>query len=299
MLGRITLGLLIVVAAGAGVSISGYAQQPARASLESDQAAIMKSARDFAEAFNRGDARALAAMWTESGESRDNDGTNFVGRAAIEKSYSELFRARPGAKIEVLVKSVRFPAKDLAIEEGLLRLTAGPKQLPTTTTYVAIHAREGGVWKIALSSESGHGQDRLEDLDWLLGSWSGKSDNAAVKFAFTRDGQKPLIAGTFTRTVTGQTPANGSIRLALDPETGRLRSWGFEDDGAHSQAIWSHDGKNWTIEIRGVLANGTAFSETIVLHRVDADTITWRAIDRVLGGERLPDTRPLRLARQK
>mgnify|MGYP006913947673 CR=1 FL=1 len=48
---------------------------------------------------------------------------------------------------------------------------------------------------------------------------------------------------------------------AFDPEMGRIRSWGFEDDGAHWQSLWTNDGKSWLLDSRGVLANGTSTSE--------------------------------------
>jgi uncharacterized protein (TIGR02246 family) len=262
-----------------------------------DRDAIEKSARDFAAAFNKGDAKAIAAMWTENGESREGGGKTFVGRAAIEKAYVDLFKANAGAKLQVLVKSVRFPAKDMAVEEGLLRSSHGSKDLPTTTTYVAVHTREAGQWKIALASEGGAGQDRLEDLDWLLGNWTTKVKEDAVQFSFARDPKKPVIRATFKRTAPGKEPAHGSIRIALDPETGQIRSWGFEDDGAHSQALWYNDGKSWILDARGVLADGTPTAERIVLQRVNPDIITWRAIDRQLGETKLPDTLPLRLTR--
>ena len=236
-------------------------------------------------------------MWTENAECRDVGGQTFVGRAAIEKAYSEVFKANPDAKIEVLVKSVRFPAKDLAIEEGLIRAWQKPKDLPATTAYVAMHVREGGQWKMALSSEGGEGQDRLEDLDWLLGEWTTTVKDGTVTFSFTRDPKKPVVTGTFTHTVTGKEPVSGSIRIALDPETGQIRSWGFEDDGAHSQALWVCDGKSWILDTRGVLADGTSTAERIVLQRVAPDVITWRAIDRVVGDTTLADTPPMRLTR--
>jgi hypothetical protein len=34
-----------------------------------------------------------------------------------------------------------------------------------------------------------------------------------------------------------------------------------------------------------------------ILGRVNQDEITWRSIDRVIGGEALPDTMPVRLSR--
>lgn len=264
---------------------------------DADREAVLKSARDFEAAFNKGDSKAIAAMFTENAESRDAGGRTILGRAAIEKAYADAFKVNAGAKVEVLVKSVRFPAKDLAVEEGLLRLSRGPKDLPTTTAYVAIHVREGGQWKVALSSEGGVGQDRLEDLDWLLGEWTTKVKDDAVKMSFVRDPKKAVITGTFTRTPQGKEPVSGSVRIALDPETGQIRSWGFDDDGAHSQSLWVCDGKSWILDTRGVLADGTPTAERIVVQRVAADVITLRTIDRVVGDTALPDTQPMRLTR--
>jgi uncharacterized protein (TIGR02246 family) len=266
-------------------------------SADADRAAILKGARDFSDAFNEGNAKAIAAMWTPNGECRDAGGQSSVGRAAIEKSFAESFKANAGARIEVLVKSVRFPAADLAVEEGLLRYTRRVKELPQTTAYVAVHVRDAGRWKIALSSEGAGGQDRLEDLDWLLGEWTTKVKDDAVKFSFARDPKKAVILAKFTRTPPGKDSVSGVIRIALDPETGRIRSWGFEDDGAHSQSLWVNDGKSWILDSRGVLADGAPVAERIVLQRVGPDVITWRAIDRVIGDTALADTVPMRLTR--
>ena len=114
---------------------------------------------------------------------------------------------------------------------------------------------------------------------------------------FARDPKKALITGTFARAPAGKEPLSGTIRIALDPETGQIRSWGFEDDGAHSQSLWTCDGKSWILDSRGVLADGTPVAERIVLQRVSADVITWRAIDRVMGGTPMTDTPPMRLTR--
>src|SRR5262245_59328423 len=73
-----------------------------------DRDAILRRASLFAVAFNKGDARAIASLWTDNGESRDAAGRTFVGRTMIEKVYNAFFKANPGEKIEVLVKSIRF-----------------------------------------------------------------------------------------------------------------------------------------------------------------------------------------------
>ena len=293
----VACGATLVLVAGNRGPAPLLQAQPATAAEDTDRAAIEKTALAFAAAFNKADAKVIAAMWTENGENREASGQTFVGRAAIEKAYAEFFKANAGVKIEILVKRIRFPAKDMAVEEGLVRQSRNPKDLPSTVSYVAVHIREKGQWKIALSSEGAGGQDRLEDLDWLLGEWTTKVKGDIVRFAFVRNPKKAVITAKFTRTPVGKEPVSGGIRIALDPETGRIRSWGFEDDGAHSQSLWLNDGKSWILDSRGVLADGTPVAERLVLQRVGPDVITWRAIDRVLGDEQLPDTVPMRLTR--
>lgn len=294
----LTLG--VVGFLGYATASSPLGQPPAAAvpaPNDGDRQAIIKSAQDFSEAFNNGDVKAIAAAWSENGECREANGQAYVGRAAIEKAYADFFKSNTGTNIETLVKSVRFPSKDLAIEEGLLRQSRSPKDLPSTTAYQAIHVREGGQWKLALSTESGAGQDRLEDLEWLLGDWTTRVKDDTVKFSFVGDPKKARILATFTRSSPGKEPMMGSVRISLDPETGMIRSWGFEDDGAHSQALWTCDGKSWILDMRGVLADGSPTAERIILKRVTADVITWRGVDRVLGDDSLPDTIPMRLTR--
>jgi len=290
------LGPVIVVAAAGGLLLTARSKTRGPAA-EADEASIRQSAQTFAAAFNAGDAKAVAALWTENGESRDADGRTYVGRAALEAAYAAAFKANPGMKVEVLIASIRFPAKDVAVEEGLLRFSRGPKDLPATSSYVAVHAREGGQWKLALSGEAGAGVERVEDLDWLLGEWTAKVKDDGLTFKFARDPGKSAVTGTVSRTASGKESVAGTIRIAADPETGQIRSWSFEDDGAHSQGLWSCDGKSWLADVRGVLADGTPTAERIVLQRADADVLTWRAIDRVVGDTPVADTPPIRLTR--
>ena len=290
--------IAIVVCGGFALGDELAARQPpAAAATDPDREAIMKSARDFAEAFNRGDAKAAASMYTENGESREADGRMFVGQAAIEKAFADSFKASPGVKVEVLVRSVRFPAKDLAIEEGLLRFSRGPKPLPETTSYTALHVREGGVWRMAQTTESGGGIDRLEDLEWLLGDWTTQAPSGAIAFSFTRDPKSPAIIGKFTRTPLGKATINGSIRIAVDPTTGRIHSSGSEDNGSFSHATWTCDGKSWILDVHGFTVFGAPASERILLQRATPNSITWRAVDRMMGSADFPDTVPLQLMR--
>jgi len=306
LLAHVSSFCIVAAFTAAGV---GHAQPPAqnsatpaqiaRAGDATDRDAIMKSARGFAEAFNKGDAKSIAAMYSENGEARETNGRMFVGRAGIEKAYAESIKANAGVNMDVLVKSIRFPAKDLAVEEGLLRYTRGLKSLPESTAYTAMHVREGGVWKLAQTTEFGGGIDRLEDLEWLLGDWTTQAPSGVIMFSFTRDPKSPAIVGKFTRTPQGQATINGNIRITVDPGTGRIRSSGSEDNGSYSHAVWTCDGKSWILDVNGFTAYGAPASERILLQRAAPDAITWRAVDRVMGSAVFPDTVPLRLSRTK
>jgi uncharacterized protein (TIGR02246 family) len=275
-------------------------KQPAAAddkARAADRAAIQTASREFATAFNKGDAKAVAALWTEQGECYDAAGEPILGRAAIEQAFAEFFKDNPRAKIETLIASIRFPAPDLAVEEGTLRRISTGNSLPATTLYSVTHVRDGGRWRVAVSREWGAGQDRLEDLDWLVGQWKAPVQDEEVVLTFTRDGRQPVILGQFTRQARGRRAETGTMRIALDPQTGQLRSWNFDADGGHGQSLWIRDGNSWVMDCVGVLGAGIPTASVNILNRVSNDEITWRSIDRVMGEVALPDTVPVRLTR--
>src|ERR1700733_577335 len=79
-----------------------------KATKNKDEEAIRKSAQDFSDAFAKGDAKDIAAMWAEHGEYQDDGNKLLRGRQAIEKAYTELFAEKSGGKLDVDVQSVRF-----------------------------------------------------------------------------------------------------------------------------------------------------------------------------------------------
>ena len=66
------------------------------ASTAKEEAALQKNAEAFIEAFNKGDAKALAAFLTDDGDMVDQDGHQFKGRKAIEEDYEKLFADAEG-----------------------------------------------------------------------------------------------------------------------------------------------------------------------------------------------------------
>ena len=121
--------VIVVALLGAVHSSVSFAQESAITSSGQDLvtpsdpkaveiAAIRAESQAFVTAFNKGDAKAIAALWTEDGEYVEENGHRFVGRAAIEQGYSALFADHAGAQIHILIDSLRLVSDNVAIEEG-------------------------------------------------------------------------------------------------------------------------------------------------------------------------------------
>ncbi|MBI3407231.1 MAG: nuclear transport factor 2 family protein [Planctomycetes bacterium] len=264
-----------------------------------DREAIEKSARAFMKAFEQGDAAQVASLWTEQGEMHEPGGEVIQGRANIEKSFREHFKHNPKAKMDVLIENIRFPGPNLAIEEGVLRHTGAGKELPSTTLYSVTHVKDGGQWKVAVSREWGAGQDRLEDLAWLVGKWKAAVGDQEVTLLIAKEAKKPSLVGRFTKKAQGKDVFSGTMKIFIDTARGQLRSWHFDDEGGHGQALWIRDGNRWVLDSIAVLPDGTETASVNILGRINNDELTWRSIDRVMGNEELPDTVPIRLVRVK
>jgi len=266
---------------------------------EPDREALRKSSAEFVQAFDKGDAKALAALWTEQGEYRDDSGEVIRGRAALEKAYAEQFKARPKARIEVEVRSIRFPSRDTAIEEGTLRLKPAGAVLPTATRYSVLHVREDGKWKLASVHETGATEDKLDDIAWLIGSWTARSKDREISLTYEWNAKRTRILQQFSAKEGGKVTVSGTQTIAWDPQSGRLRSWLHDDDGGHGQALWFRDGNRWVLDSLGVLPDGRETSATNIITRLNDDEFVWRSTHRSVAGGNIPDAEPVKLARVK
>ena len=144
-----------------------------------DREAIRKSADEFAKAFAKGDAKAVAAQWAEMGEVHEASGEVIVGRAEIEKAFAEQFKDAPKGSIEVDIRSIRFPSRDTAVEDGFLRYTPREAGLPSSTVYTAWHVREDGHWRLAYSRE--WALDKIVSATWHFLSAPGRAGLKATR----------------------------------------------------------------------------------------------------------------------
>jgi uncharacterized protein (TIGR02246 family) len=285
----------------AGPEKAGPAQTPAevqQTKRSDDAAAIRKATADFIKVLQKGDAKAVAAAWTEEGEYIGDDGTTIRGRAAIEAAYAKAFAKVKKLIVDITVESIRFPSKDSAIEEGYAKTYKGDSEQPTCSRYSVLHVREGGKWLMAVLREWPDEGVSLRDLDWLIGTWQAKTEEAEVRTIYEWDTKKNSIRCHITIKGPGRNISATQV-LLKDPRTGQLRSWIFDDDGGFGDGAWTRDGKRWLIEASGVQADGGELTARNVLTPIDHDTFTWQSTERALDGEELADIPPVKVTRVK
>lgn len=268
-------------------------------SRTSDEEAIRNQAGEFTAAFARGDATAIAATWTEQAEYYEDTGVELHGRAAIQLAYADFFAAHPGAQINISIQSIRFPSRDLAVEEGVNTLSFAGPELPTSTRYLAIHVREDGQWTTAIGREWGAAENKLQDLAWLAGTWAATSPEGETRINFAWNDQQTALTGTFETIIAGKTVSTGHQRIIRHPQTGQIQSWIFDDAGGHGEAFWTHDGNKWLLDASGIAPDGTATAATNVLTRINDDEFMWRSVNRAAADIAVAPTDPLKLTRVK
>ena len=83
-----------------------------------DEKAIRAVDEAFVRDYNKGDSKALAALFTEDAEVVEADGARYRGRDPIEQGLADTFAASKGAKIAFEIEAIRFLSPDVAEEEG-------------------------------------------------------------------------------------------------------------------------------------------------------------------------------------
>jgi uncharacterized protein (TIGR02246 family) len=265
-------------------------------------AAVRQANREYAEAFARADAKAMAALWTENGEYDGVDAEPIRGRAALEATYTRFFKENPKAVLEARVESVRLLGSRAAVEEGSLRSgLAGEKERKGETRFSAFLVLEEKGWRFASVREwdpEPAESVSLDDLAWIVGDWVGKGKQGEAKLSYTLDENKAFLRSRYSVSRDGKVARTGTQVIARDPKGG-LRSWQFEDDGGFGEWVWQREGGRWVIEGSGTLPDGTEETATHLLVPIDNNSFTWQVIERTTGGVEQAGNPPVKVKRVK
>jgi uncharacterized protein (TIGR02246 family) len=114
----------------------------------SNEGAIFNETEAFAEAWNKGDAKAAASFYADDGVRVGAFGDVQHGRVEIEAAYDRLLhQTMPGATVKQERGSVRMLSPDLAIWQGGLEI-APPGGTPLKGHVVQVMKMVGERWLI-------------------------------------------------------------------------------------------------------------------------------------------------------
>ncbi len=285
-------------------------------------AAIRAAIRTYAEAFERGDGKALAGLWTPDGDIVDDEGRVLNGRETVGQiSAATKDAPRPAVRIEQT--NLRLLTPDVAIEDGTVSVTPPGATTPLSGWFSATWVRHEGIWKLAGLRESRmaspHDTLRLADLDWMVGDWTVVEDHTipapaadALPRAQASGGQPAIevsVRWNATRTflirdmkIMGDAAADASgddagdglprmhitQRIGWDPLSRQIVSWSFGSDGSHGEATWTRDDDTWVARTMAVMPDGTQTSTLNIYVYDGGDRCTWRSVPTHVGGEHAP-----------
>lgn len=256
-----------------------------------DEAAIRANVAVFLKAYNSGNAKAIAALFTDDGQVEDQDGNVSEGREAIAETFANVFKATPEKRLEVLIESIRFIGADIAVEKGTTKETIGDEP-PDYDRYTVVHVKRDGKWLMALARDEdgpvGSGSEKLRPLSFLVGEWVDDGGSTVVRSSCRWSKDKNFLLQQFKVTVNGKEAMDISQRIGWDPLNKRIRSWVFDSEGGYGESFWTRDGAGWIIKATAVRPDGTTASATNRLVPSGHDAYVWRSFDRVVGDDTEP-----------
>jgi uncharacterized protein (TIGR02246 family) len=269
-----------------------------------DEAAIAANAEAFVAAFQKGDAKAVAAFWAPEGTYTDLTGRQMKGREAIEKVFTELFATNKGLRVGISSESLQFITPEVAVEEGVTEVFPADGGPPSRARFSNVHVKKNGQWLLSTVKDSAFdppsNYEHLRGLEWAIGEWASESTQGAVEhISLSWTETRNFIIGSFSTTVKDVSVGSAKQWIGWDPQAKRIRSWSFDDTGAFGEGTWTNDGDKWVIKSTTVLQDGKKATATYILGHVDADTITLEVKDRTADGNALPDVKEVKLKRLK
>lgn len=293
------IAFLVLILAGIAAASGAEPKRPA-----DDRAAIMKTVESYVAAYNRGDAKALAAHWSDEGQWLSPDGRRIRGRRAIEAAMAKMFQEEKGRKIEIVNAGVRLVSADAAVEEGTARVSS-PGEPATESTYLAVHVKQGGQWKLDSVRETevpaapaAAVSGPLKQLEWMVGDWIDASPDATVETTVAWTASQAFLTCTFRASFAGAEPLEGTLVIGWDPAAGQFRSWMFDSDGGFGEGTWTRQGDRWSVKFSQVLPDGRKASATNVYRMLDHNTYTWQSIGRQVDGQFAPNIEEVKVVRK-
>jgi uncharacterized protein (TIGR02246 family) len=306
---RSTLIGLLALGALAGAAVFAARQDvpgAAPAAAGRDEAPVRAVGTRFVEAYNRRDADAVAALFTDDARIFDEEDRVTEGRPAIRTRFAGFFETTEKLTLRLEPGTIRFLSDDVAVEDGVAVAVPAPGSDEQAggqggaaderrSAYTATHVRRDGIWLTAevrdrAEEPAADGRDdgdlAVDELAWLAGEWVDEDDTGVVYTSCRRSDDQKYLLREFRLNLAGLPPTSGTQRIGWDPVREQIRSWAFDSDGGFTEGYWTRVAPDrWVIKTEGFLRDGRTVSATNILARVGPDSYRWTSVDRVVGDE--------------
>ncbi len=279
---------LISLLTGFTLSVSAWCDEAADAA---NLAALQKSAAAYVEAFNKGDAKALAKTYLPDGEITLANGTVIAGREEIQAFYEDELAGDAKSSAAMEADSLRFITPGVALENGTLHITDAEGKV-SSHDYTAVQVKqEDGAWLTASvrgeAADKAPPGDKMNGLDWIIGDWIIQMNDSETKLSFEWSKLGPYIEGSANLARIGGTSDQVSIRIGWDNARKGFVSWSFDGNGGFVRSDWSANGNlKWLMRTQGVTAEGEANQYNQVCEvEPSRQSFKWIIRDHTLGDE--------------
>lgn len=289
----------------AAILLFGTSAGLAQVSQADAEKAVRAHAVRFTEAFNKKDAEAVAAFWTENGTWSDPAADlRIEGREALQENYEAFFEESPEANLDLEVVTVKVVSDDLAIEEGRATIVF-PGEAPSISGYTAIHRRSGEQWLMEHVVESQIPEIEshppgLEELAWLEGEWIDSTETSSIHFENSWVAGGSYLRREFTVFIGDRVDMSGVEVVGWDPIEKRIRSWVFDSEGGFGELFWrkGDDPNVWVKKATAKSHEGEQSSALHVMTKLDDDHYSFKAVARQRDGLPLPNIDEVTVSRK-
>src|ERR1700741_3275750 len=148
-----TLLSFLVILASAASDPQAPAQQSGDAEKnQSPDQTTDSDARKYEEAYNKGDAKALAGFYSEDVDYVDQDGAEGHGRDAMQKLLADNFQQNPGIKLAIATEEIKQLTPDVKVSRGFATVTP-TNGAAAMTPFTAVRVKKGDHWEISQLNE--------------------------------------------------------------------------------------------------------------------------------------------------
>jgi uncharacterized protein (TIGR02246 family) len=284
----VAIGLLALCAAVLYVG-TGNGQAPA---ANDASQTVRQAVASYADAFNKGDMAAIAAVWAPDAEYVNEEGTVTKGRDNIVALFKRYATDLKGTKLNLKVTSIRPIKGDIVLQDGTSAYKR-PDGSVDDGRFTAVWTKTDGKWQLQsvrdLPAEEGDAASpaaRLKEMQWMIGDWEGAKGSVTVKV-------RGVLNQAFLSMEYKAKSADAELTVmqlvGFDPLSNQIKTWTFDSQGGHGEGLVSRDGNSWGGQTAGVLPSGQIGTAVNVIRYIDDNTAMFQVRDREVAGQPIPD----------